>query len=76
MQRHCGNENAKCCQSERGDGVSPLQRLCSATSKPPGKTGTGAPVTEQLRCRFCGELGWYRDARRPYVWGGVYFFVN
>jgi len=22
-----------------------------------------------------GELGWYRDSRRPYVRGGVYFFV-
>ena len=41
------------CRSERGTGESPLQKLILATSKRPGKTGTGAPVTEQLRyCAF------------------------
>ena len=35
--------------------------------------GTGAPVTEQLRCRVCGELGWYRDSLAPIMWGG--FFI-
>ena len=32
-----------------------------ATSKPSGMTGTGAPVTEQLRYYESNELGWYRD---------------
>ena len=51
-----------------GNGVSPLQDMDSATSKPPGMTGTGAPVTEQLRYCVSSELGWYRDAElRPYA---------
>ena len=48
----CGNENDVNWRSERGKGVSPLQKIHSATSKRPGMTGTGAPVIEQLRCRF------------------------
>ena len=35
-----------------GDGVSPLYGRPQATSKLPGMTGTGAPVTEQLRYRY------------------------
>ena len=43
----------------------------------PGGPGRGAPVTERLRCLlFAGELGWYRDSRRPYaIRGGVFVFV-
>ena len=48
-----------------GDGVSPLRKAFPATSKQPGRTGTGAPVTEQLRYRFSGELGWYREHLAP-----------
>ena len=48
-----------------------------ATSKPPGMTGTGAPVTERLRCGFCRELGWYREyiILAPIVGGEVFIFV-
>ena len=38
----------------------------------PGMTGTGAPVTERLRCLYAGELGWYRDLRRPYCVGAAF----
>ena len=75
-QRHCGNENAKYCFSERGNGASPLQDMDSATSKPSGMTGTGAPVTEQLRCRVIGELGWYRDLFAPIVRGEFFVFIR
>ena len=44
-----------------------------ATSKLPGMTGTGAPVTEYLRCRFFGELGWYRDNLAPIL--GARFII-
>ena len=51
-----------------GSGGSPLRsELCQPLGVSPGMTGTGAPVTEQLRYLFSGELGWYRDSRRPYV---------
>ena len=53
-----------------------VKALCQslpATSKSPGMTGTGAPVTEQLRCRLAGELGWYRELPRPYVGVGFIF---
>ena len=50
-----------------GSGESPLFGNLQATSKQPGMTGTGAPVTERLRCRLFGELGWYRDSSRPYA---------
>ena len=45
-----------------------------ATSKPPGMTGTGAPVTERLRYGFCRELGWYREyiILAPIVGGEVF----
>ena len=51
MQKHCGNEKTKLPASERGYGESPQGKPPSATSKQPGMTGTGAPVTEQLRYR-------------------------
>ena len=70
----CGNKVDRSSYSERGNGASPLQDIPSATSKPPGKTGTGAPVTEQLRCRISGKLGWYRDSSRPYFVGAAFIF--
>ena len=58
-----------------GDGESPLPEDCQPLPLSPGRTGTGAPVTEQLRCRASGELGWYRDSPRPYYGAGCLFFV-
>ena len=58
-----------------GNGESPLCVFLPATSKPSGMTGTGAPVTEQLRCRLAGELGWYRDLSSSLWWDGVFYFV-
>ena len=58
-----------------GSGVSPLCAILPATSKPSGMTGTGAPVTEQLRCRLAGELGWYRGLSSSLYWGGDFFIL-
>ena len=50
MHRQCGKEAVLATQSERGDRWKPLgYGPRRAGSKPPGRTGTGAPVTEQLR---------------------------
>ena len=73
MQRQCGNKKNLRQHSERGKGVSSLCTNSLATSKPSGMTGTGAPVTEQLRCWLANELGWYRETLRPYVWARFIF---
>jgi hypothetical protein len=39
----------------RGERCKPFASHLQATFKPPGMTGTGAPVTEQLRCRLAGN---------------------
>ena len=57
----------------RGEWCEPLRDSLPATSKPPGMTGTGVPVTEQLRYRLAGELGWYREHLRPYLWAEFIF---
>ena len=57
-------------QARGGTVKAPCADLFPATSKQPGMTGTGAPVTEQLRCRLCGELGWYRDLFAPTICRG------
>ena len=63
-----------------------MKALCYtvyATSKQSGMTGTGAPVTEQLRCPLGSsslsigdKLGWYRDETRPYAKGRVFLFYG
>ena len=50
MKMQCGNEKWIPVEKREGEGVSPLCSVISATSKQPGRTGTGAPVTEHLRC--------------------------
>ena len=52
----------------------PDSGLCKPLLSSPGKTGTGAPVTEHLRCPLGDELGWYRVYLRPYHWIGVFYF--
>ncbi len=47
----CGREAVEKFYSERGE-CKPLTGTLQATSKRPGLTGTGAPVTERLRCRI------------------------
>lgn len=62
--------------SERGTVKALRQKLCQPLVASPGRTGTGAPVTERLRClHFAGELGWYRDICRPYVFRGGFFIL-
>jgi hypothetical protein len=58
-----------------GIGASPQHVLCEPLPALPGMTGTGAPVTEQLRCPFSDKLGWYRESifLAPKIRGGVYF---
>ncbi len=47
--------------SERGAVKAPYKHVCPPLAPSPGTTGTGAPVTEQLRCPLADQLGWYRD---------------
>ena len=55
MQRQCGKEADESIQA-RGERCKPSCGSLQATSKPPGKTGTGAPVTEHLRCSFMERI--------------------
>ena len=49
--------------SERGAVKALRRNLCKPLFASPGMTGTGAPVTERLRCPdFPDELGWYRES--------------
>ena len=52
----------RCHYSEWGYGVSSTAETCAPLPALPGMTGTGAPVTEPLRCSAIrSELGWYRE---------------
>ena len=70
MQRHCGNKADWKDRKREGTGESPWSFCREPLPALPGKTGTGAPVTERLRCLDGDELGWYRDFHvAPMVWG-------
>ena len=74
LQRQCGNEKESGHFSE-GDTVrAPSDFVLSATSKPPGRTGTGCSRYRATKMPvFSGELGWYRELLRPYVWAEFIF---
>ncbi len=55
-----------------GNGGSPLQTMRSATSKQPGMTGTGAPVTEQLRCRLWPVIRVVPRSKSPLFLGATF----
>ena len=61
----CGSQEFSQRPSERGMVRAPCVRPFPATSKLPGMTGTGSPVTERLRCSFGSELGWDRERLAP-----------
>ncbi len=73
MKMQCGNQETDAHPSERGTVQAPCAALFPATSKQPGMTGTGSPVTEQLRYRLSGELGWYREHFAPKLGAGFIF---
>ena len=50
MQRQCGNKAISVFLQREGIGASPWKADCGPLPASPGMTGTGAPVTEQLRC--------------------------
>ena len=75
-EKTMGKPNRLITLSEKGNGVSPLCGLpVSHFLRCPGWPGRAAPVTEQLRCRLCGELGWYRVISRPYHTIGAFYFL-
>ena len=64
--------------SERGDGESPLRKPLQATFCVAREDRDGCSryrASKMLMLRI-GELGWYRDSRRPYVLGATFFSTN
>lgn len=72
----CGNQAGEKAYSE-GGWCKPSAGALPAISKRPGTTGTGAPVTERLRCRVSRQLGWYRvHSLAPKQGAGFIFFLQ
>lgn len=64
----------KTAPQREGDGASPLRESLYATSKPPGMTGTGAPVTEPLRCLCRRRIRVVPRFTSPLCIGATYLF--
>ena len=63
-----GKEAAEDSMSEEGTVRALGRDRLRATSVRPGMTGTGAPVTEQIRCCRFSEAGWYRVPTPLRIW--------
>ena len=60
--------------SERGDGESPLRKTLQATFCVAREDRDGGSRYRASKMpAFVGELGWYRDYRRPYGLGAAFF---